>query len=401
MAGKISMSEKLGLYIHIPFCERKCRYCGFLSFPGFGEELYERYTAALCKEISGYNEKFSSIYTPDTIFIGGGTPSLLDGEKIKRIMDSIRDSFFSGQGAADDGKGADDIEVTIESNPNSLTYEKLAAYRQAGINRLSMGAQSMNDRILDSLGRVHQSSDVGRAFEQARKAGFENINIDLMFGVPEQTLKDVLESVSSIIEMKPEHISLYGLQLEEDTIFYEEYKSGILDVPDEKEESRMYHAAADLLRQGGYDHYEISNWALSGYECRHNLKYWSMKDYLGAGPGAHSYIKGSRSKNVDRLDDYLDLIESGRSATDQRSYVFDSKEDAMGIFVFTALRTRQGVDTRAFEERFGESFFRVYKDRAELIKKYIDEGLMFLSGSRLALTEQGIDVSNDIMSEFV
>ena len=385
------MSEKLGLYIHIPFCEKKCRYCGFLSFDGYDDETYERYTRALCSEIEGYNETFTEIYSPDTIFIGGGTPSLLSPDRVKRIMDSVYRTFDVEEKA----------EITIESNPNSLTQEKLDAYIEAGINRLSMGAQSMDDRILEALGRVHRSGDVVRAYEMARSAGFTNINIDLMFAVPEQSLKDVLDSVGAVTEMGPEHISLYGLQLEEDTIFYEEYKSGILDIPEESEERRMYHEALAVIRGAGYQHYEISNCAMPGYECRHNLKYWHMENYLGAGLGAHSYIMGNRSKNVDYMDEYLLLTSAGRAPVDQTRTQMDTMEDAMGIFVFTALRTRRGVDLSEFESRFGEPFFTVYKDKADLIKKYIDDGLMVLSGNMLSLTEEGIDVSNDIMSEFV
>ena len=398
------MSEKLGLYIHIPFCEKKCRYCGFLSFADYGEDMYERYTRALCSEIEGCNSTFSSIYRPDTIFIGGGTPSLLPAEMIVRILCSVRKTFdVSGE-----------AEITIESNPNSLTFEKLAAYRAAGINRLSMGAQSMDDSILDSLGRVHKSEDVEKAYCAARRAGFDNINIDLMFGVPEQSLGDVIDSVSKVISLGacdadlktsahkgPEHISLYGLQLEEDTIFYEEYKSGILDVPEEAAERAMYHEALALLRSAGYEHYEISNLCRPGFECRHNLKYWHMENYLGAGLGAHSYIGGSRSKNVDYMDEYLLLTSAGRAPVDQTRTVYDSREDAMGIFVFTALRTREGADLAEFEERFGEGFFSVYKDKADIVQQYMDDGLIKLSGSKLSLTEKGIDVSNDIMSEFV
>ena len=385
------MSEKLGLYIHIPFCEKKCRYCGFLSSGDYDDETYERYTRALCAEIEGYNETFSSIYNPDTIFIGGGTPSLLSPERIQRIFESIHRTFTVSENA----------EITIESNPNSLNDEKLAAYIGAGVNRLSMGVQSMDDHILDSLGRVHRSEDVRIAYEKAREAGFENINIDLMFGVPEQDPADVISSVEKIISMKPEHISLYGLQLEEDTIFYEEYKSGILDVPEEQIEREMYHDALSRLRDNGYIHYEISNCALPGYECLHNLKYWHMDNYLGAGLGAHSYINGNRSKNVDYMEEYLALTSVKRAPVDQTQTRMDTREDAMGIFVFTALRTRAGVDTAAFEKRFGESFFTVYKDKAGLIKEYIDDGLLILSGRHLALTEKGIDVSNDIMSEFI
>ena len=385
------MEEKLGIYIHIPFCEKKCRYCGFLSFPGYDDEAYESYTRALCAEIENCNEEFAAKYSVDTVFVGGGTPSLLSEERMGRIFGSLGRTFNIER----------DAEITTESNPNSVTQEKFEAYRTIGINRLSMGAQSMDDRILNALGRVHKKEDVLRAYEAARKAGFDNINIDLMFGVPEQSLGDVMDSVKQVIELGPEHISLYGLQLEEDTIFYEEYKSGILDVPEEAEERRMYHEAVNALKTAGYEHYEISNFALSGRKCRHNLKYWQLDNYLGLGLGAHSYIAGSRSKVVDSMDDYLALVSAGRRPTDPKAHSFDSHKDAMGIYVFTALRKTEGVDTEDFERRFGISFFARYRDKADIIKEYMDRGMLKMSGKYLQLTEEGIDISNDIMSEFV
>lgn len=388
--------NKIGVYIHIPFCARKCRYCGFLSFPGYPPEMYEAYVDAAVSELKSFNEGFTGKYTADTVFIGGGTPSLLSGEQISRLIDAVRDTFGI----------AEDAEITMEANPNSLTRQKLEAYRAAGVTRLSMGAQSFSDRVLDSLGRVHKAADIGRAFRQAREAGFDNINLDLMFAVPDQTMEDLEDSLRQAIELGPEHISLYGLQLEEDTIFYEEYKSGIIDLPDEKDEEAMYHAAVKILTEAGYAHYEISNYAKPGYECRHNLKYWEMGDYIGIGPGAHSYVRGSapageRRSNVTDLSEYIELASNGRPATDRESRVVDSKRDAMAVFVFTGLRKLEGIDLGEFERRFGNSFFSVYKDRADVIKMYMDSGMMKLSGNRLAITEKGIYISNDIMSEFV
>lgn len=401
-------NNDIGIYIHIPFCERKCRYCGFLSFPGYPEEMYEEYTDAAVSELKSFNEGFTGKYTADTVFIGGGTPSLLSGEQIERLVQAVRDTFgiAAAKVAADETADAMIPEITIEANPNSLTAEKLAAYRKAGITRLSMGAQSFSDRVLDSLGRVHKAADISRAFRDARAAGFDNINLDLMFAVPDQTMEDLEDSLRQAVMLGPEHISLYGLQLEEDTIFYEEYRSGIIDLPDEKDEEAMYHAAAGILGEAGYGHYEISNYAKPGYECRHNLKYWEMGNYIGIGPGAHSYIRGSgktgeRRCNVTGLSEYIDLASRGRSAADPESRTVDSVNDAMGVFVFTGLRKLEGIDLSEFERWFGRSFFSVYKDRAEIIKDYIDRGLMKLSGSRLSITEEGVYVSNDIMSEFI
>ena len=386
----------IGVYIHVPFCEKKCRYCGFLSFPGYPPEMYERFTAAAEAELASFNEGFTGSYVADTVFIGGGTPSLLSGEQAARLVRAAENAFGLSEGA----------EITIEANPNSLDPEKLAAYRKAGVTRLSMGAQSFSDTVLSSLGRVHRAAEIERAFNDARSAGFDDINLDLMFAVPGQSMDDVLESAARAAELGPEHISLYGLQLEEDTIFYEEYKSGLLDLPDEAAEEEMYHRAVDLLKAAGYEHYEISNFAMPGKRCRHNMKYWELCSYIGVGPGAHSYLRGTgltgeRRRNVCSMEDYLALTEQGKPAVDRTSVTVDTKEDAMSVFVFTGLRKLEGIDLAEFERLFGIGFFKAYRDKADVVKEYIDEGMMKLSGNMLSITEKGIYISNDIMSEFV
>lgn len=385
------VKRNIGLYLHIPFCEKKCRYCGFLSFDIYDLQIYEEYTKGIISEIKNYSDAFTKINSPDTIFIGGGTPSLLSESQISRIMECIFDRFCVNKQA----------EITIEVNPNSLTREKLEAYKNAGINRLSMGAQSMDDEILASLGRVHKSADVIRAYENARKAGFSNINIDIMFGIPGQSEESIMSTLKKIGALNPEHISFYSLQLEEDTIFYEEYKSGMIDLPDEEYERAIYHKGVEYLKCLGYNHYEISNFAKGGFESRHNLKYWNLDNYLGAGSGAHSYIHGTRTKNVDEVDEYLRLIKKGKSPQDSEFLHVDTKRDSISVYVFTGLRKMDGISLSDFEHKFGESFFSVYKENMTEIKSYMKNGLLELSGDRFRLTEAGIDFSNEIMSEFV
>lgn len=387
----IMNKRRVGLYLHIPFCEKKCRYCGFLSFDIYGLSIYEEYTKGLISEIKSYNDVFRKANVPDTIFIGGGTPSLLSEKQINRIMECIFESFDVAR----------EREITIEANPNSLTYEKLMAYKKAGINRISMGAQSMDDRVLASLGRVHKRKDVISAYENAVKVGFDNVNIDLMYGIPEQSEESVFESLKEICDLEPKHISFYGLQLEEETIFYEEYKSGMIDLPDENLEKNIYHKAIKYLESKGYEHYEISNFAKPGFKSMHNSKYWDLEDYIGIGLGAHSYIHGARSKNVDDMKEYLNLTSKGKSPVDSNFYHVDSEKDKMAVYVFTGLRKREGISLSEFEARFGKGLFEIYKDITSELKRYMDEGYLEISGDRFRLTESGIDISNDVMSEFV
>lgn len=384
------MGKTFGLYIHIPFCERKCKYCGFLSFDNSDAEDVNAYLKALEKELSMDAIEYRG-YTADTVFIGGGTPSLLKPDEISELMAVIHDDFDI----------AEDAEISIESNPNSLTDKKLSAYRNAGINRLSIGAQSLDDKVLCTLGRIHDRECFLSAYKAARDHGFTNINIDLMSGIPGQTMEQWENTVSEVMSLKPEHISFYSLQLEEGTPFYESYKNGKLDMIDTSLDREMYHEAAERFKENGYAHYEISNAALPGHECRHNLKYWSLSEYLGAGLGASSYMNGIRYKNEDSIEHYCSAVSGGERPVEKKSLHNDTEKDSMGIYCFTALRTSAGIDTKRFYELFGKPFFAAYSDKMEAIGKYMAEGSLKTDSGHIALTEIGIDVSNDIMSEFV
>ncbi len=384
------MGKTFGLYIHIPFCERKCKYCGFLSFDDCGAEDLNAYLKALEAELSMDSRKYQG-YTADTVFIGGGTPSLIAAGQISELISIIRDEFDI----------AEDAEISIEANPNSLTNEKLSAYMDAGINRISIGAQSLDDKVLDTLGRIHDRKCFLSAYNSARDHGFSNINIDLMSGIPGQTMEQWDNTVSEVISLKPEHVSFYSLQLEEGTPFYESYKNGELDMIDTALDTEMYHEAVRAFKDSGYEHYEISNAALPGHECRHNLKYWSLGEYLGAGLGASSYMNCVRYKNEDDIKHYCKAVNGGEIPVDKKSLHNDTEKDSMGIYCFTALRTSAGIDTRRFSELFGKPFFAAYSDKMEAIGKYMAEGSLKTDGGHIMLTENGIDVSNDIMSEFV
>ena len=426
--------KNLGIYIHVPFCIHKCPYCGFLSAPPESDDEVENYMDHLVKEVGMAGGAYGGARKVDTVFIGGGTPSLLSSEQIWFLMNAI-DAVFDL---------ADDPEITLEANPGTLTSEKLSAYRNCGINRLSMGAQAMDDDLLWSLGRIHRKEDVVISYELARSAGFDNINLDLMFGMPGQDMPMWEDTLRQIFEMDPEHVSFYSLQIEEKTPFYDMYRDGKLDTANDRLEREMHHRAISMLSDAGFTHYEISNSAKAGRQCRHNLKYRSMDEYLGLGLGAHSYMisgpqkqseedssaageiseagsavgktaagsaagktaaacnftGGIRYNNKEDLSGYFDSIEQGRLPIDQTKVRTDTLKDAMGVFVFTGLRKREGVDLKDFEERFGTPFTSAF-DIREMADKWRAEGLIELTDSNFRLTEKGIDKSNDIMSEFV
>jgi len=399
---KLAPTKPLGLYLHIPFCVQKCSYCDFLSFGGTGEEAHNEYIRALCREIEYYGTVYRNIYYVESIFIGGGTPSSLKANLIAELADSIKKSFLI----------VDNAEFTIESNPKTLSEKKLKTYLESGINRLSMGAQSMDDNLLSFLGRIHSQEDLFANYQLARKSGFENINLDLMFAVPGQTLEIWMNTLEQVIRLAPEHISFYSLQLEEGTPFYSMYQAGTLKETDSELDRRMYHEALDLLKKKDYLHYEISNAAKAGHQSRHNLKYWSMADYLGLGLGAHSYIGGTRFSNVENLSDYsVSAIEKFKAEEQREKDIKtgpftvwkheNSKQEDISEYLFTSLRKTEGIDLRSFEERFGERIEYYFMENWNKIQRFIDEGYLVKKENKMFFSIKGIDISNRILSEFV
>jgi oxygen-independent coproporphyrinogen-3 oxidase len=390
--------KPLGLYIHIPFCVRKCNYCDFLSFSGISDEDQKAYFRSLLREIEYYSEIYGNEYYVDTIFIGGGTPSLTDESLISEFLQAVRRGFFVDE----------DAEITIESNPKTLTDYKLRVYLEFGVNRLSIGAQSFNDNLLRYLGRVHTSEDFLTTYSMARECGFRNINIDLMFAIPGQTMEIWLDTLSRALGLAPEHISFYSLQLEEGTPFFRMFQEESLREVDDELDRDMYHRAIEILRENGYLHYEISNAAKAGRQCRHNLKYWSMDEYLGLGLGAHSFLDGTRFSNETDLERYIraDMRNNGVPGQEGGGPFavwshHNSREDSISEFLFTGMRKTEGVSLKDFAARFGQPVEEIFSADWRRIQRFIKEGYLIRSGDNMHFTEKGIDISNTILTEFI
>lgn len=390
--------KALGLYLHIPFCVRKCNYCDFLSFAGIPGDVQNEYFQALLREIGLRGMINRNNYYVNTIFIGGGTPSLLEGNRINELLLAVRNSFTVAEGA----------EISIESNPKTITKNKLNSWLNAGVNRLSIGAQSFDDRLLSDMGRVHSGGDFLMNYSLARECGFRNINIDLMFAIPGQTMRIWMDTLERAVALEPEHISFYSLQLEEGTPFFSLFKAGGLKLIDDELDRAMYHAAVKALQENGYAHYEISNAAKDGYRCRHNLKYWSMEDYLGLGLGACSFLDGTRSGNTADLQEYIQagrddsILDNPGSARAGSSFVrwshMNTMEENISEYLFTGMRKIEGIDLTDFCERFGAGLESIH---GRAIEKYRKERLIEIDGCRLRFTGKGIDISNRVLADFV
>lgn len=372
--------KEISLYIHIPFCKNKCMYCDFPSFAG-KDNLRDRYVAALIKEIKMKAEQ----YIIKTVFIGGGTPTYLTLEEMDMLLSAI-----------DKLKFADDYEFTVECNPGTLTFEKLKLMKDRKVNRLSIGLQSTNNSLLKTIGRIHDYKTFEENYNLARKAGFDNINVDLMFGLPDQKISDWTETLEDIVKLNPEHISAYSLIIEEGTPFYNMYNNDRLNLPSEDDEREMYHSAKRILEQNGYHQYEISNFAKQGRECRHNEVYWMLDEYLGCGSAASSYVGGNRYKNEENIEKYISDIENGKTSVEEE--IHNSLDDNMEEFMFMGLRMTRGVCEKTFEKRFGVKIDTIYKD---VIDKHINEKLLVRENGRIYLTAKGIELSNYVMSDFI
>lgn len=371
------------LYIHIPFCVKKCLYCDFLSFSA-DEKVKEKYIDALCTELMFIGKERCST-SLSSVFIGGGTPSVLPEELMVRVMDCVKENFTLNP----------DAEVTMECNPGTVDEEKMKASFGCGINRVSFGLQSVHDDELKKLGRIHKFDDFLRSYDAAVKAGFTNINVDLMSDIPGQSVESWTGTLKTICELNPApaHISAYSLIVEEGTPFAEMAEDGKLDIPDEDTDREMYHMTSRILSDYGYERYEISNYAKKGRECRHNLGYWTGATYYGAGLGAASYYGGCRFTNTSELPVYMD------DPID--SFKLDEKltnADKMSEFMILGLRLTKGVSITEFKERFSRNPADVYGREIERFKK---EGLLIEEDNMLHLTEQGLDLANFVMQAFI
>lgn len=380
--------RELEIYVHIPFCVRKCAYCDFLSFAA-DRSVSSAYVEGLLKEIDNYKNG-GDIVVP-SVFIGGGTPSILKAQDICRIMEHLKAKFSVGQEA----------EITIEANPGTLTWEKLELYRKAGINRLSIGLQSAQKEELELLGRIHTYEDFLKSYRMARQCGFQNVNIDLMSGLPGQTEEKWEDTLQKVLALNPEHISAYGLIIEEETPFYERYGEDAkrredggecVLLPAEETERRMYERTKEILLEYGYYRYEISNYARMGYECKHNIGYWRRREYRGFGLGAASFTDEKRYSNTKHMERYL----RGEWMDDPVQDL--SREEQMEETMFLGLRLMQGVSKAGFAGKFGVSMEKVYGD---VLMRMENMGLMKQERQYVMLTEKGIDVSNYVLSEFL
>lgn len=399
--------KKLEIYVHIPFCAKKCAYCDFLSFPG-NMRMRREYTDKLLEEIR-IQSSFVREYQVDTIFLGGGTPSVLDVTDITAIMGTLKEHYDI----------APDAEITIEVNPGTVKMDGLVAYREAGINRVSMGLQSADDTELRYLGRIHTYDEFLKSFQRVRMAGFTNVNVDLISAIPGQTPESWRNTLKKTAMLKPEHISAYSLIVEEGTPFYDRYGGhvemesyemspeerrrlmALPDLPDEDTEREMYYMTRNCLAEQGYERYEISNYARPGFECRHNVGYWTGTGYLGLGLGASSYLEGCRFHNTSdfqsyvsaHFDDEAEFCQALRQDMEQLSV-----KSKMEEFMFLGLRLTRGVSVEGFITRFGQSIRNVY---GGVIDKLEREGLLEHKNGYYHLTERGLDLSNYAMSLFL
>ena len=412
--------NELGIYIHIPFCVHKCIYCDFLSSPA-DEETKKRYVNAIIKEIyltkEGRDSKAhthkllmdnndgigqGSIGKKDivtSIFIGGGTPSVIDALDIKAIIEAVRDNYNVSEAA----------EITIECNPGTLDMTKIEIYREAGINRISFGLQSTSNSELKLLGRIHTYEQFVENYKLARKAGFDNINIDLMSALPGQTIESYRSVLKKAISLETEHISVYSLIIEEGTRLSDNIDR-FPPIPSEEDDRYMYHMTKDILAVAGYGQYEISNYAQKGYECRHNIKYWERCNYIGFGIGAASLYGEKRYTNISDIRQYMDILLGDGDDVSQnidgeqrieaiRTDVEElSREDEMSEYMFLGLRKTAGIDIADFKDKFGCDISKIYD---KPIKDNIASGLLVHKGNRLYLSQRGIDISNTVMSDFI
>ena len=387
---------ELGIYIHIPFCIKKCDYCDFISYTNC-YDLQEKYVKKLIEEIEENRDLLKNNFI-STIYIGGGTPSSIKPEFIKKILDKI-DEICEISQISEKIK----IETTIEVNPGTTTRNNLQLYKNCGINRLSIGLQSTNDTILETIGRIHNYKQFLDTYKWAKEAGFKNINVDLMLGLPGQDIETLKESLENIVNLQPmpNHISVYSLIVEEGTKIEQNINLGKLKLPDDEEERKQYHYTKNYLELNGYKHYEISNFAKPGFESKHNMNCWKQKQYVGFGVAAHSYVNGIRYANTTDLKEYLNIKENPKEKNFKKIKTVEEKQNKFDMekeFMMLGLRKLEGISISKFEEKFGEN--PIYLFRNEL-QKLVEENLLEVDLDDIRLTNKGLDFANLVWEEFV
>lgn len=376
--------KNLGIYVHIPFCKKKCEYCDFVSFSNENENQ-KRYIEDLSKDVEKTGIEG---YKVNTIYFGGGTPSYIEPELIIKVLDKIKSKYKISKKA----------EITIEVNPGTTNKAKLEQYRKAGFNRISIGLQTTSDRLLKQIGRIHTYEEFLETYQQAREVGFENINVDLMLALPTQTMEELVESVNKVIDLKPEHISIYSLILEEGTPLYKKVQKGELELLDEELERKMYWKTKEILEKNGYIHYEISNFAKKGYESKHNTNCWNQEEYIGFGVSAHSYLENKRFSKPSNLQEYMNNIESGEFYKNIQMNEEQDREAKAKEYMLLGLRKLAGVSISEFERKF--EINPLFYFRFE-ISKLEEEGLLEVDLDDIRLTAKGLDLANQVFEEFV
>ena len=373
----------LALYFHIPYCKQKCPYCDFNSY---GNGMNKDFVTALKEEI-GIKSKNIDQYQIGSVFFGGGTPTTLSSFQITDILNFCFNKFSIKS----------DCEVSIEANPGTIDYQYLKLLRNKCFNRLSLGCQSFNDDLLKKIERIHNCDEIFQSVSAARKAGFKNISLDLMFGLPGQSFDIWEETLQSATQLKPTHLSVYNLTIEKETPFYDQLRKGILILPSEELQSKMYKRAVEYLSQAGYIHYEISNFAVKGYECRHNKVYWNNNEYVGFGPGAASYLNGTRSKNILSPEKYIETLLEKKEIPLFEKETLDQKK-SMWETLMLGLRMVKGINLSDFEKRFGKTLDSEFDEK---IRKLRNEHFLEYSDKKLKLTRKGILYSNEVFVELI
>lgn len=382
MMKTIKPFKSIGIYIHIPFCLSKCNYCDFLSFK-CNKDVQNIYVENLLKEIELWY--FDKKIEVDTIYIGGGTPSILDSDLIEKILLKL-DKFFNLQNC---------IETTIEINPKTIEEHKIKDYKNIGINRLSLGIQSTDEKVLKIAGRKYNFEDILKDVDLFKKAGYENISIDMIFGLPEQDMSIIVKDLGNILKLDVSHISYYGLSINENTEFYNLYKLGKLKLPEENIEREMYHTIIKTLGKNNFLQYEISNFSKPGFNSKHNLKYWNCEEYLGLGLGSSSYIGGYRFSNTKNLNKYIDLIDEKKIPA--KEFLKLVRKDYLLEYIIMKMRLIEGINLKEFESIFKFNFIDKYR---LLINKYLKSGMIKVDGENICFTLKGFDLSNTFLCEF-
>lgn len=381
-------NKELGIYIHIPFCKSKCYYCDFISYTNKCSQI-EEYIQKVIEEMKQYD---LSNYNVTTIYIGGGTPSFIDGRYIKQLLEELKRKLLNNE------TKFKDIEITIEMNPGTITKEKLEVYQESGVNRISIGLQSTNDNLLKQIGRIHNYQQFVEAYELVKEIGFENINVDLMIGLPNQTIQDIKQTLEEIQRLNPNHVSVYSLIVEEETKIEKRISTGELQLPEEELERQMYWYVKNTLELNGYHHYEISNFAKKGKESKHNINCWNQEEYIGLGVAAHSYRNHVRFSNTPNVEEY---IENMNHANYQKNVTIEEKqslEDTKKEFMMLGLRKIDGVSIQKFKEKYRDNPIYLYREELE---ELVAENLLEIDGDVIRLTNKGIDLANLVWEKFV